>query len=197
MSMVVVLAVLLVAGLAAAWMMIRQVHICPPNEVLLLAGGKRRVADGWRGYRAVKGARAVRVPLIERVFRLDLTVLTLDVQIVGYARDAVVMRLDVVVRVRAASSEPLLGRAAECLVGKSRSQIADLTRMIVRGEATTLLCDFTPNEVAEERDRWAEMLVEELAGPLAKLGLELEGLELRDVSDESGYFDALRAQARG
>ena len=54
--------------------------MCQPNEMVVITGRKRITADGRRaGYRLLHGGRTLRVPIIERVSRIDLTTLPIEV----------------------------------------------------------------------------------------------------------------------
>src|SRR5690554_4850890 len=55
------------------------IYICPPNEVLIFSGRRRRVGDKVYGYRLIKGGRGTRVPLFEVVDRMDLTNIVIDI----------------------------------------------------------------------------------------------------------------------
>ena len=57
----------------------RLIHTCGPNEVLVFSG---RTHHG-KGYRVVKGGWAIRVPLIEKVDRIDLTNMNIEVTASG------------------------------------------------------------------------------------------------------------------
>ena len=57
-----------------------NIVICQPNEVVILAGRKRRLKDGTVvGYRIIRGGRGFKRPLLESVTRLPLTTRTIDV----------------------------------------------------------------------------------------------------------------------
>ena len=66
----------------------RLLYICQPNEVLIFSGGRVPRAGGGRvGYRIIKGGRAVRIPIMEKVDRMDLTNMSIDVAVSGaYSR---------------------------------------------------------------------------------------------------------------
>ncbi|HEY0715544.1 MAG TPA: flotillin family protein, partial [Polyangia bacterium] len=58
--------------------------ICRPQEVLILAGRQHKREDGsTAGYRVVFGGRALRVPIIETVDRMDMRSIPIDVQVHG------------------------------------------------------------------------------------------------------------------
>src|SRR6266852_6358600 len=56
-----------------------------PNEVLVVSGRKHRYADPdgtvqYRGFRIVKGGGTFVIPVVEKVDRLSLELLTIDVE---------------------------------------------------------------------------------------------------------------------
>ena len=56
--------------------------ICQPNEVVILAGRKRKLADGTVvGYRVICGGRGFKRPFVESVKRLPLTTRTVDIHL--------------------------------------------------------------------------------------------------------------------
>jgi len=75
--------VIAVIGVGIITTAIRNLYyICQPNEVLIFAGTTRWVPSLKRrvGYRLVKGGSSLRMPLFERVLRLDLTNFQLAMQ---------------------------------------------------------------------------------------------------------------------
>ena len=61
-----------------------NIVICQPNEVVILAGRKRKLPDGTVvGYRLLRGGRGFKRPLVESVKRLSLTTRTVEVHLSG------------------------------------------------------------------------------------------------------------------
>ena len=55
----------------------KLIYLCDPNEVLIFSGSRASGRDGMTiGYRIIKGGRAIRHPLHEKVDRMDPTVLS-------------------------------------------------------------------------------------------------------------------------
>src|SRR5260370_42663882 len=74
-----------------------------PNEVLVVSGRKHRYADPdgtvqYRGFRIVKGGGTFVIPVVEKVDRLSLELLTIDVeqQQDVYTSKGVPLRVDAV-----------------------------------------------------------------------------------------------------
>lgn len=56
------------------WFLRSFMCICKPNEVVILSGRKRKTKDGQEiGYRVLTGGRAIRIPIVETVKRMDVT----------------------------------------------------------------------------------------------------------------------------
>ena len=75
--------VLVVLGVAIYQVLTNLIYICSPNEVLVFSGSQHGTRDKPKGYRVVKGGRALRIPFFETVDRLDLTNMNIEVGVKG------------------------------------------------------------------------------------------------------------------
>ncbi len=69
----IIVVVLVVAVGLILLTMNRLICICQPSECLIFSGHKRRVGDRVLGYKIVIGGKKLRIPLFERVDKIDLT----------------------------------------------------------------------------------------------------------------------------
>jgi flotillin len=181
--------VLAASGVAAFSLAGSVLHICQPNEVLIFSG--RRQPDG-KGYYAVKGGRGWRVPLVERVDRLDLTNMIIDLEVRGaYSKGGIPLNVDGVANIKIAGEEPRLGAAVERLLGKTREEIAKIAKDVLEGNLRGVLSQLTPEEVNEDKRAFEEKLLEEAHEDLNKLGLLLDTMKIQNVWDERGYLDSI------
>lgn len=170
----------------------RLIHICAPNEVLIFSGTHRRIGHRTVGYRLVQGGRGIRMPLIERVDRLDLTNMIIDVRVAGaYAKGGIPLNVEGVANLKIASDEITLANAIERFLGKPRSEIMRVARETLEGNLRGVLATLTPEEVNQDRVKFAQELLEEADKDLKLLGLELDTLKIQNVSDDKGYLDSL------
>ena len=59
---------IVLAIIAAIFIVKSLIIICPPNRVAVISGKQNTNADGRKvGYRTVKGGRTLRIPLVEQV----------------------------------------------------------------------------------------------------------------------------------
>jgi flotillin len=170
----------------------RLIYICAPNEVLIFSGTHRRVGNRSVGYRLVQGGRGIRMPLVERVDRLDLTNMIIDVRVAGaYAKGGIPLNVEGVANLKIASAEPTLGNAIERFLDKPRSEIMRVARETLEGNLRGVLATLTPEDVNQDRVKFAQELLEEADKDLKTLGLELDTLKIQNVSDDKGYLDSL------
>jgi len=171
----------------------RYLLICHPNEVILLSGRTRRLPDGGHvGYRIIRGGRALRIPVIEKAARLSLETipLTLNVQN-AYSAGGIPLKVDAVANVKIASSEPHLGNAVERFLDKGLDEVHQIAKETLEGNLRGVVATLTPEEVNEDRLKFAQSLIEEADQDLGQLGLKLDTLKIQNVSDEAGYLDSI------
>ena len=188
----IVAGVLIAAGIALFVTITRLVQICQPNEVLIFSGGRRRVADKSLGYRIVKGDRGVRKPLVERVDRMDLTNMIIDVSAVGaYSKGGVPLTVQGVANVKIAGHEPVLNNAIERFLGKSREEIMSIAKATLEGSLRGVLATLTPEQVNDDKLLFAEKLVHEVEHDMTALGLVVDTLKIQNVQDDVKYLDSI------
>jgi len=186
-------------GLAGALILIaiiisRIIYICPPNAVLIFSGGHRKIAGDDRviGYRVVQGGRGLRIPLIEVVDRMDLTNMIIELRVQGaYSRGGIPLNVQGVANVKVSSKTVQLANAVERFLGMTREQIMAVARETLEGNLRGVLSTLTPEEVNQDREKFAGELLHEADHDLARLGLELDTLKVQHVSDDKGYLDSI------
>jgi flotillin len=149
--------------------------------------GGRRV-----GYRTIKGGRAVRVPLFETVDRMDLTNMPIEVQIKGaYSKGGIPLNVHGIANLKIAGEQPVLDNAVERFLGVDRRQIMAVAKETLEGNLRGVLATLTPEEVNEDKIKFAQSLLSEAEDDLRAIGLELDTLKIQDVSDDVGYLDSI------
>jgi len=184
------------ALLLIAFIVSRIIYICPPNEVLIFSGGHRRLATGAGdktvGYRVVQGGRGLRIPLIEVVDRMNLTNMVIELRVQGaYSRGGIPLNVQGVANVKVSSKTVQLANAIERFLSMTREQIMQVARETLEGNLRGVLSTLTPEEVNQDREKFAGALVHEADHDLARLGLELDNLKIQHVSDDKGYLDSI------
>jgi flotillin len=194
-NLLLVTVVCLAGALAVVSIIIsRIIYICPPNAVLIFSGGHRKIAGDDRviGYRVVQGGRGIKIPLIEVVDRMDLTNMIIELRVQGaYSRGGIPLNVQGVANVKVSSKTAQLANAVERFLGMTREQIMAVARETLEGNLRGVLSTLTPEEVNQDREKFAGELLHEADHDLARLGLELDTLKVQHVSDDKGYLNSI------
>jgi flotillin len=193
MEAVVVVAIsLLLAALAIVVIVQRLIYICQPNEVLVFSGSRRMVGTREVGYRLIQGGRGIRIPLLEKVARLDLTNIIIEVRVnAAYSKGGIPLNVAAVANVKIASHEPIIQNAIERFLEKHKDEIVQVAKETLEGNLRGVLATLTPEEVNNDRVKFAQSLLHEAENDLKKLGLLLDTLKIQHVTDDRGYLDSI------
>ena len=194
--------IMLLAGIGAVSLLVilttikRLLYICQPNEVLILSGVSRNIEVAGRpkkiGYRIVKGGRALRKPLFERIDRMDLTNMIIDLRITdAYSKGGIPLTVSGVANIKVPGEEPLINKTIERFLGFDRGQIMKIAKDTLEGNLRGVLATLTPEQVNEDKISFAKSLLDEAEQDLGRLGLVLDSLRIQNVSDEAGYLNSL------
>ena len=144
------------------------------------------------GYRSIRGGRVVRIPLLEQVDRMDLSNIPMDVVVKGaYSKGGIPLNVQGVANVKVSSKTVQLANAVERFLGMTRDQIMAVARETLEGNLRGVLSTLTPEEVNQDREKFAGELLHEADHDLARLGLELDTLKVQHVSDDKGYLNSI------
>ena len=190
----------LISGLALALMIILVIFvvksliiICPPNRVAVISGRTRQTSDGRTvGYRALKGGRTLRIPLIEQVSWMDLNNIPLEVSVLNaYSKGAIPLNVQGIANVKVSSNDQLLANSVERFLNVPHQSIAQIAKETLEANLRGVLATLTPEEVNEDRLKFSQVLIDEADDDIKTLGLELDVLKIQNVTDEVGYLDAV------
>ncbi len=167
-------------------------YVCQPSEVLVFSGRVHKSAAGEVGYRVIRGGSALRVPLFEKVDRVDLTNMIIEVTVRNaYSKGGIPLTVQGVANIKVPGELPLLHNALERFLGRTREEIMRVARETLEGNLRGVLATLTPEQVNRDKEAFASKLTEEAGHDLNRLGLVLDTLKIQNVSDEVGYLDAI------
>jgi flotillin len=187
--------VIVIVLLAAIWA--RRYAKVGPNEVLVVSGRKRRFTepDGtvqYRGFSIVKGGGKFVWPIFEKVDRLSLELLTIDVQTPEvYTSKGVPVKVDGVAQIKIKGDDVSIATAAEQVLSKTIDEIKSVATQTLEGHLRAILGTMTVEDIYQNRDAFASKVQEVAAGDMANMGLGIVSFTIRDIRDGQGYLDAL------
>jgi len=194
--MIPLLMVLGVAGFVVLFFLFvtvkRLLWVSTPNEALIFSGATRQLGPRTVGYRFVRGGRSLRRPFIERVDVMDLSMFTVMVHVTGaFSKGGIPLTIQGVANVKLPGDEPLLSNAVERFLGRSREEIYHIAKETLEGNLRGVLASLTPEEVNEDKMRFANTLLEEAEHDMSRMGLVLDTLKIQNVTDEVNYLSSI------
>jgi flotillin len=168
-------------------------YICQPSEILIFAGSRQQTQNGKEvGYRLVKGGSSIRVPLMERALRMELTNMIIDLRVTNaYSKGGIPLKVEGVANIKIAGEEPTIHNAIERLLGKDRKEIEQMAKETLEGNLRGVLASLTPEQVNEDKIAFAKSLLDEAEDDLEKLGLVLDTLQIQNISDDVRYLNSI------
>jgi len=180
---------ILVGVMALIWIVKQFMFICRPNELLVFSGRSSN-KDGL-GYRMVSSTtgrgRGFRFPFLETVQRIDLSLMEVEVSTrQAFCRGGVRLNVDAIANVKISSETRIVRNAIERFMGQDRHEVLEVAKNTLEGHLRAVLATLTPQEVNEDRLKFAQRLGEEAERDLNKLGLHLDTFNIHSVSDIQG-----------
>ena len=168
-------------------------HICRPNEILIFSGRDHVLPGGRKvGYRVITGGRGWRVPLVETVHSMDISLISVPMSVSGaYSEGGIPLNLHAVANIKVSSDPRYSGNAIERFLGRGRAEIGRVAKETLEGHLRGVLATLTPEEVNEDRLKFAGKLFDEAGDDLEKLGLHLDTLKIQHVTDDSNYLESI------
>ncbi len=181
-----------VVAIALYAMVSKLLWVSTPNEALIFSGSQRKLDGRTLAYRYVRGGRSMRRPLIERVDVMDLSMFTVVVNVSGaFTKGGIPLTIQGVANVKLPGEEPLLSNAVERFLGRTREEIYYIAKETLEGNLRGVLASLTPEEVNEDKQRFAQILLEEAEHDMSRMGLVLDTLKIQNVTDEVNYLSSI------
>ena len=189
-----VIAVLLFTLLLVALTRYRR---CPSDKVLVIYGKVGTNKDGTnRSAKCIHGGAAFIWPIIQSYEYLDLTPMSINVDLTN-ALSHQNIRVDVPSRFTVGISveQGVMQNAAERLLGLRLNEIQELAKDIIFGQLRLVIATMDIEEINTDRDKFLEAVSHNVETELKKIGLRLINVNVTDITDESGYIEALGKEA--
>jgi len=177
--------------------LIKRYKKCPSDKVMVIYGKVGSNKDGTtKSAKCIHGGAAFIWPVIQAYEFLDLTPLSISVDLEN-ALSRQNIRINVPSRFTVGiSTEPgVMQNAAERLLGLRLQEIQELAKDIIFGQLRLVIATMDIEEINTDRDKFLEAVSRNVEGELKKIGLRLINVNVTDISDESGYIDALGKEA--
>ena len=170
---------------------------CPSDKVMVIYGRVGQNNDGTsRSAKCIHGGAAFIMPIMQDYEYLDLTPMSISVDLKS-ALSRQNIRIDVPARftVGISTEAGTMQNAAERLVGLKLTEIQELAKDIIFGQMRLIIATMDIEEINIDRDKFLAAVSSCVESELKKIGLRLINVNVTDISDESGYIEALGKEA--
>ena len=155
----------------------------PPDTAYIISGlGRKRILIGKAGWR---------VPFFERVDKLSLRVMQVDVRTSEAVptNEFINVTVDGVANVKVSSDPELLQLAAEALLGKRPEELASLVTQGMEGNMREIVGSVGLKEMVQDRQGVARKITENVVPDMRKLGLEVVNFNIQNFKDGAGTIE--------
>jgi len=170
---------------------------CPSDKILVIYGKVGAGQDGSsRSAKCIHGGAAFIWPVIQAYEYLDLMPISISVDLRN-ALSKQHIRVDVPSRftVGISTENGVMQNAAERLLGMRTDDIKQVAEDIIFGQMRLIIATMDIEEINADRDKFLEAVSTNVETELKKIGLRLINVNVTDITDESGYIEALGQEA--
>ena len=196
-NIVILLVVIGVLIFSLILILLSRYRRCPSDKIMVIYGKVGTNKDGSaRSAKCIHGGAAFVWPVIQAYEYLDLTPISINVDLAN-ALSHQNIRVDVPSRFTVGiSTEPgTMQNAAERLLGLKLTEIQELAKDIIFGQLRLVIATMDIEEINTDRDKFVEAVYHNVETELKKIGLRLINVNVTDITDESGYIEALGKEA--
>ena len=155
----------------------------PPDTAYIISGlGRKRILIGRAGWR---------VPFFERVDKLSLRIMQVDVKTSEAVptNEFINVTVDGVANVKISSDPELLKLAAEALLGKRPEELVGLVTQVLEGNMREIVGSVGLKEMVQDRQGVARKITENVVPDMRKLGLEVVNFNIQNFKDGAGTIE--------
>jgi len=165
---------------------------CPSDRILVIYGK----TTGGQSSKCLHGGAAFVWPVIQAFDYLDLTPMQIEIPLDGaLSKQNIRVNTPSSFTVGISTDPGVMSNAAERLLGQPLSAIETLASDIIFGQMRVVIATMDIEAINADRDQLIERITQGVEGELTKVGLKLINVNIKDITDDSGYLDALGKEA--
>ncbi|MEI8382357.1 MAG: SPFH domain-containing protein [Planctomycetota bacterium] len=170
----------------------RRFKRCPSNRVLVIYG----MSSKGSAVRCHHGGAKFVIPLIQDYDYLSLEPIQIEIPLRG-ALSAENIRVNVpsVFTVAIGTTPEVMNNAAIRLLGLKRADVEKQAQEIIFGQMRQVIASMRIEDINKDRGTFLSHVQNSLEPELKKIGLVLINVNITDITDESGYIDAIGQKA--
>ena len=170
----------------------RRYKRCPSNRILIIYGK----TSAGRSSKSLHGGGAFVWPLIQNYDYLSLDPMQIETPLEGaLSLENIRVSVPSVFTVAIGTASEQMNNAAVRLLGLTTAEIMKQAEDIIFGQLRQVIAGMRIEEINRDRDSFLSRIQENLEPELEKIGLILINVNIKDITDESGYIEAIGRKA--
>ncbi len=172
--------------------LIKQYKRCPSNRILVVYGK----VGGKKASKCLHGGGTFVVPLVQDFAYLSLEPIVIEIPLEGaLSLNNIRVNVPSTFTVGVSTDPVLMNNAAERLLMLNVQQVREQAQDIILGQLRLVIATLSIEEINKDREKFMGLINENVAQEVNKIGLELINVNVRDITDESGYIQAIGQRA--
>ncbi|MGE0431870.1 MAG: flotillin family protein [Planctomycetota bacterium] len=173
-------------------LLVKRYKRCPSNRVLVVYG---RVGGGISS-KCYAGGAAFVIPLIQDYAWLSLEPIQIEVPLKdALSSENIRVNVPSIFTVAIGTQPEVMQNAAVRLLGLNTPQIKKQAEDIIFGQLRQVIAGMQIEDINRDRDTFLKHIQTSLEPELKKIGLVLINVNITDITDESGYIEAIGRKA--
>ena len=182
--------IVILAGLSVLLTIMRRYHVVASDKIIVISGmffGSDRASA-----KCLHGGTVFVWPFIQTCEYLSLTPMTIEIPLRN-ALSRQNIRVNVPSRFTiGVSTDPEgMQNAAVRLLSLKTTEVQDNATDIILGQLRATIATMDIEEINADREKFERKIMENVESELRKIGLQLINVNITDISDDSGYIEAL------
>lgn len=158
---------------------------CPPDMVYMISGLKRKP-------RIVVGKATLRIPFLERVDKLTLELIQIDVKAHNVPTlDFINVDVDAVANVRIPNNEELIQVAARHFLNQNAEYIAKNVQQVLEGNMREIIGQLNLVSLVNDKQLFSQKIQENATDDIYNIGLEIVNLNVQSCTDDNEAIENL------
>lgn len=156
----------------------------PPDTAYIISGLRKKI---------IIGKASVKIPFLERLDKLSLKLIPIDVQTSSSVptADYINIQVDAAVNVKVSSDKDKLAKASENFLNQGTEYIAQVAREVLEGNMREIVGRMRLEEMVGDRQKFAKLVKENADPDLAAMGLDIVSFNVQNFTDTNGVIDDL------
>lgn len=156
----------------------------PPDTAYIISGLRKKI---------IIGKASIRIPFFERVDKLKLQLIAVDVKTSSAVptADYININVDANVNIKVSSDPVLIKLGAENFLNRDTEYIGKVAREVLEGNMREIVGQMTLESMVNDRKAFAEKVQENAAPDLNRMGLEIISFNVQNFRDDQNLIENL------